>query len=91
MVGVGFERACGALHHAVEPEVSGQEDAAGQAVCLAVALSRITQTEQQQNQHRLHGPTVWNKHKCSPTVRHVLLRETLTRLKTLQCERALDI
>lgn len=62
----GFEPVCAcvrmcvrALHLGVETEVAGQDVAAGQAVCLAVALSRITQTEQQQNQHRLHGSTVW--------------------------------
>lgn len=62
MVGSGFESVCVcvccALHLGVETELSGQDVAAGQAVCLAVALSRITQAEQQQNQHRLHGPTV---------------------------------
>lgn len=71
----GFEPVCVccALHLGVETEVSGQDVAAGQAVCLAVALSRITQTEQQQNQHRLHGPTV-----CQHTEQTQMLTNSLT-------------
>lgn len=45
-------------HHGVEVEQFGQDVAAGQAVCLAVTVSRIAQTEKQQSHHRLHGPNV---------------------------------
>lgn len=46
-------------YHGVKTELFGQDVVARQAVSLAVTLSRITETEQKQSHHGLHGPTFY--------------------------------